>query len=155
VRPLDEKGLPVPTPSDPTLVLEFQGAGIPGPYVRDLAPQFSNGGCERRLVREWIAGYYHDPPPEPTPILVRIQDSRFFDSGSIVNPYMRRGMRLSIASLSSTFILPCFETHPTPPVFMPLCTCGCLANVTNATKINHLQGIGKATLRTRVAAENE
>jgi len=38
---------------------------------------------------------------------------------------------------------------------MPLCTCGCLANVTNATKINHLKGIGKATLRTRVAAENE
>ncbi len=54
---LDETGPPEMTPSDPTLVLEFQGAGIPGPYVRDLAPRFSNGGCERRLVREWIAGY--------------------------------------------------------------------------------------------------
>ena len=52
-------------------------------------------------------------------------------------------------------IYTCFKAHPTPPVFMPLCTCGCLALVTNATKINHLKGKGKATLRTRVAAENE
>jgi hypothetical protein len=38
---------------------------------------------------------------------------------------------------------------------MPLCTCGCLTNVTYATKLNHLRGKGKATLRSRVAAENE
>jgi hypothetical protein len=41
------------------------------------------------------------------------------------------------------------------PVFMPVCTCGCLKEVTYATKINHLKGKGKATLRNRVAAENE
>ena len=38
---------------------------------------------------------------------------------------------------------------------MPVCTCGCLAQVTHATKLNHLRGKGKAALRSRVAAENE
>lgn len=38
---------------------------------------------------------------------------------------------------------------------MPFCTCGCRAQVTYATKISHLNGKGKTTLRSRVAAENE
>src|SRR6266511_1367752 len=46
-------------------------------------------------------------------------------------------------------------THPPPTAFMPICTCGCLAQVTYAMKLNHLRGKGKATLRSRVAAENE
>jgi hypothetical protein len=38
---------------------------------------------------------------------------------------------------------------------MPICTCGCLVDVTYATKLNHLKAKGKATLRNRVAAEND
>jgi hypothetical protein len=47
------------------------------------------------------------------------------------------------------------HTHPIAATFMPFCTCGCRAQVTYATKICHLSGKGKATLRSRVAAENE
>ena len=35
------------------------------------------------------------------------------------------------------------------------CTCGCGLQVTHATKINHLNGRGKTSLRTRVLEENE
>jgi hypothetical protein len=36
-----------------------------------------------------------------------------------------------------------------------LCTCGCGLQVTHATKINHLNGRGKTSLRARVLQENE
>jgi hypothetical protein len=57
------------------------------------------------------------------------------------------------------FILPIFSSFltvsDTPRLMRILCTCGCGRQVTHATKINHLNGRGKISLRSRVLEENE
>jgi hypothetical protein len=50
-------------------------------------------------------------------------------------------------------VVPAFPSSPTP-MRIP-CTCGCGFQVTHATKINHLNGRGKTSLRARVLEENQ